>query len=312
MPRHCLLIANPAAGGGRARRLLADSLRSGAWPDPRPEVIWTRGPGEAREIARVAARDGGLVVAAGGDGTVREVASGLVSAGPAAATLGVLPIGTGNDFAVQAGIPGPREAVAALWGAAERRFDVIEVSWKGEHGSVTEHALLFAAVGFAVDLLRFTGPAVKRWFGRRLGYSVGFLRALGAFRSQRLSVRSEGHRFDGVFLHVCAGNSEWAGGGAMRLSPGACMDDGWLQMCVIQAVGRWGVLRRFPLLLRGSFPGHPQVRFFPGKRLEVVAEPPGPLALDGDVVGRTPAEFRVLPAVLRVRVPGSVASRRPR
>ena len=90
----------------------------------------------------------------------------------------------------------------------------------------------------------------------------------------------------------------------MRLSPGARLDDGRLEFCLIEALGRIEALQCFPMLLRGTFPGHPKVRYFGGRELSVATDPAAPLALDGDVLGRTPATFRVLPGALRVLAPG--------
>lgn len=118
-----------------------------------------------------------------------------------------------------------------------------------------------------------------------------------------MQVRADGREFTGRMFHVCAGNSEWVGGGAMRLSPGARMDDGRLELCLIEGLSRLEVLGRFPQLLRGTFPGHPKVRYFPGRELEIQSDPPVPLALDGDVVGQTPATFRLLPGALRIVTP---------
>jgi diacylglycerol kinase family enzyme len=120
----------------------------------------------------------------------------------------------------------------------------------------------------------------------------------------------------GRLFHACAGNSEWAGGGAMRLSPGASLDDGRLELCLIEDLSKAEVLYRFPQLLRGTFPGHPKVRYFPGTELEITSDPPVRLALDGDVVGWTPARFRILPAALPVVTPPtdgspSFTNRRP-
>jgi YegS/Rv2252/BmrU family lipid kinase len=247
-------------------------------------------------------------VAAGGDGTVREVASGLLRSNAPDTVLGVLPVGTGNDFATQIGVSDADAALAALTGQHLRQVDVIEVRHASDTADVVDHALLFAATGFAVDVLRHTSPRVKRVFGRRLSYSIGFFRALIALRSMHMRVRADGRDVTGPLFHVCAGNAEWAGGGAMRLSPGARLDDRRLELCVIQALGRLEALRCFPMLVRGTFPSHPKVRYFGGEELSVSTEVPMPLALDGDVLGRTPATFRVLPGALCVLAPTGVGT----
>jgi diacylglycerol kinase (ATP) len=269
------------------------------------ELAASRNLDHARNLAADAAARFDVVIAAGGDGTVRAVASGLLQAGQAAAWLGLLPLGTGNDFATQLGLPDLATAVDALRRGDERRVDVIQVRGLGDGPQAEHYALLFAAAGFAPALLLATSPRLKRWLGRSLCYAAGFFRALPGFEAPRLTVRADGREFRGRFFHVCAGNSAQAGGGVMRLSPGARVDDGRLEVCLIEALGKLEIVRRFPQLLRGTFPGHPKVRYFPGCELTVESATPLPLALDGDVVGVTPAQLRVLPGALCVVAPAA-------
>jgi diacylglycerol kinase (ATP) len=300
VPRRILIIGNPAAAAGRGQRLLERALPALRDRHLDGDLVYTNRPGHARELARHAAPHYDTVVAAGGDGTAREVASGLLHAPGTRANLAVLPLGTGNDFAVQAGMPDLAHALAALESGGERRLDAVAVRWSEAGRPMLDHALLFAAVGFASRMGRLTSERIKRWFGRSACYSIGFFRALAGFQTSSVQIDADGARLQGPFFHVCAGNSAWAGGGAMHLSPGARMDDGQLALCLIEAPSRWEVAWCFPRLLRGTFPGHPKVRYFPGRRLAVDATPAGELALDGDVLGHTPAVFEVLPAALRV------------
>lgn len=178
MLRRILVITNPAAAAGQAQRQV-DALQFRLYQlSPDLRNVAATAPGHAVELARLAATDFDLVIAAGGDGTVREVATGLLSNPERRAALGILPIGTGNDVAEQLGLPDVDGALAALAAGVARPLDVIEARWAERTRPVVQHALLFAAAGFAADLLRLTGPTVKRWFGQRLSYSVGFFRAL--------------------------------------------------------------------------------------------------------------------------------------
>lgn len=305
MRRRVLVLVNPAAASGRTfavvRRTLA-ALESHGFTGRQAH---SEQGGHLTELARELAASCDLLLAAGGDGTVREVASGLLSSPATETVLGVLPVGTGNDFATQLGMAEPESALQALVEGQVRALDVIEVRHGRGAAATVDHALLFAATGFAVEVLRRTSPRVKRLFGRRFSYSVGFFRALLGFRTPTMTVDAEGKAWTGPVFHVGAGNAEWAGGGAMRLSPGARMDDGQLELCRIEALGRLEVLRCFPMLLRGTFPRHPKVRYFQGREMTVVSEPALPLALDGDVVGQTPATLRVRAGALRVVARGA-------
>jgi len=285
------------------RRLLEEALDQLRDAGEHAELAASRDLDQARNLAAAAAPRFDVVIAAGGDGTVRAVATGLLQAGENGAALGLLPLGTGNDFAAQLGLPDLVTAVVALQRSDERRVDVIQVRNSGGGSQPEHYALLFAAAGFAPALLLATSPRLKRWLGRSWCYAAGFFRALPGFQAPQFTVRADGREFRGRYFHVCAGNSAQAGGGVMRLSPGARMDDGWLELCLIEALGKAEIVRRFPQLVRGTFPGHPKVKYFPGRELAVESATPRPLALDGDVVGVTPATFRVLPGALRVVAP---------
>jgi YegS/Rv2252/BmrU family lipid kinase len=303
MPRRVLCVVNPEAAAGRARTVWAVWRSRCARESLVVDEAFSDGPGHALQLARARAADYDVVVAAGGDGTVNEVANGLLLAEGARAALAILPLGTGNDAATQLGVLGLDAAAASLARGAPRTLDVIETHFTALGQSVTRYALLFAAVGFAGELIKRTTPRVKRIFGARLCYSVGFFRALGSYRAPRMVVRAGSQQFRGRMFHVCAGNAEWGGGGVMRHSPGARWDDGKMDICLIQALGRLETVRYFPRLLRGSHVNHPKATYLQGDALEVESDPPLELQLDGDLVGRTPASFRLQPGRLTVLAP---------
>jgi len=305
MSHRLLLIVNPDAGAGRLRKQ-SEALRAGlSRHGLAAETIFTERPGQAVELAQEAGGRFGVVVAVGGDGTVNEVASGLLQAQGPAAVLGIIPTGTGNDIATQLGLRSVEVALAALAKGIPRAFDVIEVTWGGGAERGRRFALSFAAVGFAGELIKRTTPRLKRLLGPRLCYSVGFVRALAGFEPPFMRVTVDGQAQEGRFFHVCAGNAEYAGGGVMRISPGARMDDSQLNICLIEAVGRLEALRCLPRLLRGTHITHPKVRYFTGQALALQADPPSEVQLDGDSLGHTPATFQLRPGAIRVLVPAS-------
>ena len=301
-PRRLFVIINPAAASGRAAQRWETVRQAAERLGLRLAWARTQRPGHAADLAQAAAANYDAVVAVGGDGTVCEVANGLLRAG-GRVPLGILPVGTANDAAQHYGIGSLERALAGLVSGRPHAFDTIEVTHGTAERQETRQALMFAAAGFAAELLRRTTGRVKFWFGPRLCYVVGFVRALAHYRRTHLRVQTDQGTFEGALFHVCAGNTEYAGGHVMRLSPGACADDGWLNLCVIQRLSRFEALRHLPKLLRGTHPAHPKVRYFNGAVLEVHSQPPVPLALDGDVIGTTPATFRIRPRALQVLVP---------
>lgn len=302
MPLRVLIIANPAAAAGRASGTLRELLASTTARTLEATVATTQGPGDATRLARDAADTGQpeVIVAAGGDGTAREVADGILSSRRPDTTLALLPLGTGNDFAHLAGVGSPERALAALTQGAICPRDVVAVQFQCDGAPRTTHALSFAAVGLAADVVRLTTPRVKRWFGPRLCYSVGFLRALRRYEPFSAEVTADGRNFREAFLHVCAGNTSHAGGRVMHLSPGARPDDGRLNISLVRATTRLEVLRQFFALLRGTHVRHPRVDYFEASCLTVSTPRSADVQLDGDCVGTTPATFAVKPGALRV------------
>ena len=264
------------------------------------QVVASEGPRAATEITSRLARGFDLVVAAGGDGTVREVATGLVRGGHRAA-LGILPMGTGNDVAQLAGVPTDDAFLEAVRRFQIAAWDGIQVESTGGASLVEpEVGVLFAAVGFAGELLRHTTPRVVRWFGSRYCYSIGFFRALLTYRPAQVRVTGEGRLISGPLLLACAANAPHAGGGVMKLAPGARMNDGRLNLTVIRQVSPLSALRQFPALLRGTHIRDPRVDYFEGVALDIESDRPVPVAIDGDLVGVTPARFSVLPGRISV------------
>ncbi|MSU85343.1 MAG: hypothetical protein EXS21_09580 [Pedosphaera sp.] len=316
-PRRVLLIRNPSSASSRPQthrleRFVACLAEGGVHCDIRV----TEYAGHALELARTHAAAFECVIAAGGDGTVHEVASGLI-AGGSRAVLAVAPFGRGNDIAQLAGVFGSvgRDDEAAIRAILEPRpvtLDTIRVTWRENPSAGTEsggaaaesiervrHALLFGGVGFVGELLRKTTPATVKWFGPRWCYSAGFFRALFSFRPPVLRVRSEqGEQVLSNAVAVVVGNAPFAGGGLMRIGPGASMTDGVLELTLIEAVGRWALALQFLRLLRGTHVRHRQVRFFRGHWLEVSADPSQLLALDGELLGISPVRFEVNPRSL--------------
>lgn len=301
MSRRVLLIHNPAAatgshGDARIRALMTALRARGCLVQ---EQV-TTAPGHALRLAAERGGTAEVVIAAGGDGTAHEVASGLLEGGHPAA-LAIAPLGTGNDAAALLGLTSAELVTAAVCSGRTRRLDTIEVTWREGGERHRRNALLFAGVGFATEIIRLTTPAVRRWFGPRLCYPAGFFRALATYRAPRLRVRSEaGEWSQSDAVVALAANAPHAGGRAMQIGPGARMDDGVLELTLIEAVGRWELARQFVRLVRGTHIHHPRVRFFRGQWLEVDADPPMPLAVDGEVYGMTPARFEVKPGSLNV------------
>ena len=301
--KRILLIANPASGQHRGERRLAQASERLASLGHAVTGTLTESAGHATRLAKSNAPDFEIIAALGGDGTVNVVANGLMAVEPGERpALATLPVGTGNDVALTYGLAHFESAIDALAKGSTRTLDVIRVQLMRDGKSVTRHALLFVAAGFAAEVIRKTGPRVKRIFGRRFSYSVGLFRALASFRAPEFSVKWDGGETSGQMFQVCAGNTEFAAGGVMRISPGARPDDGLLNISLVDALGRLQIVRRFPSILSGRYVEDERVDYFTGKRLEIDAVPPAEFQADGDIIGTTPATIELLPGALKLVV----------
>ncbi len=255
------------------------------------------------EIARTRAPEFEILFAVGGDGTAFEVASGILSSANPNCALGVVPTGTGNDIGRALGLAGPADVQSAMAGWNLQALDAIRIEYcPGPAGRrAVRHALLFAAVGIASECLKCTTASVKRLWGERIAYRLGLLRALWTYRSPVIRIVEDQQTREGKFLLVCASNCEHAGGG-MRLAPGARMDDGQLNISLVEALSRWRALPQLRRVCRGRHINHPRVQYRLGKRLSIDAEHPLDVAADGELIGHTPAVFEVAPKVLRALV----------
>ena len=302
--KRILLIANPASGRRRGEQRLAVARTQLEALGHAVTAALTESAGHATRLAKSNAPDFEIVAALGGDGTVNEVANGLMAVEPGERpALATLPAGTGNDVALAFGLAHFESAIDALANGGTRTLDVIRVQLMRDGEPVTRHALLFVAAGFAAEVIRKTGPRVKRLFGRRFSYSVGLFRALASFRAPEFSVKWDGGEKRGRMFQVCTGNTEFGAGGVMRISPGARPDDGLLNISLVGALGRLQIVRRFPSILSGRYVEDERVDYFTGKRLEIDAVPPAEIQADGDIIGTTPAAIELLPGALRLVTP---------
>lgn len=239
------------------------------------DVSRTERPGHAVELAAAACGSGARhVVAIGGDGTVHEVANGLLSAGSDAA-LGVVPIGSGNDFAKLVGVyrHDPARSVARLVTAAPRRFDVGR--------ALGEWFVNSMGFGFGPAVVR-TRNAMPRLRGF-LSYLVPVLRAFATFRPPRFEVRTDGFAERGymMMVEVCNGTTA---GGSYRFAPDADPADGRLDVCLIRRVSLPRFLLAIPRVMRGTHVGMREVALVRAAKL-VIRSPDEPLLLhlDGEL-----------------------------
>lgn len=288
------LIVNPSAGGGRAGRALDDVVRALEGHGLTVRSAQTRDLDHARELARAAAEAGETVVCLSGDGMVGAVAD--VLRGFPDALLGVLPGGRGNDLARVLGISqSPVQACATIAYGVPHLLDLGEVGGRAFVG--------IASVGFDSEANRIANQAPSRL--GNLVYAYGALRALLAWKPVRFEIEldppGERHSFVGYTVGAC--NSKTYGGG-MRAAPDALLDDGLLDVMVLEAVSKLRFLTRIlPRVFSGSHVQEPCVKMFRAREVTISAERRFAMYADGDPIAELPVRVRALPGAVRVLVP---------
>jgi len=301
------VILNPTAGNGRARRLSERILVGLERRGVEADVAATTAPREAVRLGLEAARAGvDLVIAAGGDGTVHEVAGGLLGAyaeGIDGPVLGVLPVGTGNDFAK---LVGPRDdlerSLDIVAHGQLRRFDAARAEW-GEHSHWFVNA---AGTGIDVEVVRQMLRRRGRSTPAVFKYLSALLRALVTYRAIPLRIRIDDREMQRETMIIVAGNGRCVGGG-FWICPDAEPDDGRFDICIVNRVSYLGALRALPLIMRGKHQNHPKIEMYRGSTVEIEALGPDPLffQLDGELHEPPDARrltLRVLSKALPVRV----------
>jgi YegS/Rv2252/BmrU family lipid kinase len=290
------VILNPRANAGRALRLLP-RLAAALEATGRPyDIHVTAAPGDATDAARRFAGEGlPLVLAVGGDGTVNEVANGLV--GQPATRLGIVPAGRGADFVrTLGGRRRPLKDLAGLFTAPSRLID-LGLATFGD--GATRVFVNVAGVGFDAEVAR--RAARSRLPGRHTPYLAALAGAVIGYRNQAMTVEVGEERVTGTMRAVLIANGRFFGGG-FEIVPDASLDDGLLDLALIGNIGRLDLLRTVPSLYRGQHTNHPLYRHQPVCSVHVSAPESSRIRveLDGELAGNPPVTISVLPGALWV------------
>ena len=265
-------IVNPRAGAGKA---------ASRWQAPEGvEVRYTDHPGHATEIASGLLQRGcERILVVGGDGTINEVVNGWFHDGRAISPytiLEVVPASAGSDLARVLG-PSPIDVACAGFGSGTQRLFVN-----------------MASFGLGGETTRRLGAR-----GGRTRYLTSMLRVFARLEPSRVRFVLDGRAEEVSAIHVSIGNGRYQGAG-MHVCPRAELDDGLLDITVIDDLSIWELLANIHTVYNGRIYDHPKVRHFRAARIEADAGAPLALELDGEPVGALPLSVEVLPRVLRV------------
>lgn len=306
--KQTLFIINPASARGATLR---------AWADARKEIVAagvdfdehvTTRAGEATEVTREALDSGMMhIVAVGGDGTLSEVVNGYFNgcgrAINSAASIGLLPSGTGSDFRRSLGLTSRRDSIRALIEPKTRLLDAARAEFKGQDGTrVSRFLINVASFGLGGDVSALVNRwrnTLPLWIGGSARFAAAAIAALGRYKNIAVSLRLDQRELKVNSNLVVVANGRFAGGG-MMLAPHAEVDDGLLDVIVTDGATRLDVIRELPRIQRGAHLKNPKVIEMRAREVSIETEEPMAIDLDGEMVGFTPAHLSVLPSAIRL------------
>ena len=225
------VIANPAAGRGRGRKAL-ERVRSLLGPED--ELVVSQGPGDSERLAAEAAASHAVITVMGGDGTLSEVINGIAASGFRAA-LGVLPVGTANDFAIYVGVPTDLERAVAIVRAGHlRQVDLGLI----ERGGRRRYFATTIGVGLSAAVARLAQGEADKAHGSPLTYLRALPGELLRFRPIEVEITGGEVTFRGRTLTASISNGEQEGG-IFHLAPGARVDDGFVHLLILGDIPSW-------------------------------------------------------------------------
>ena len=289
MGRRMLLILNPAArqAGGAGPTVTEALQRSGIEPVP---VDVADGESLAEAVRRQAPGADGVIVG-GGDGTLHQAIQAVI---PLDLPLGMVPLGTANNVARTLEIPtDPEEACAVIGRGHRRRIDVGQVN--------DRYFLTTASFGLSVDITAELSGAVKRRWGIA-AYAVAATRALWAMRPFHVTIEAGERLIRSRTVQVVVGNGVHYGS-ALRVADDARIDDGALDLFSLELRHWWQAVGLIPALKAGSHHEHRDVLALRGSEFTITAHHRHTIDADGELAGRTPARFRVVPGALEIFTP---------
>jgi diacylglycerol kinase (ATP) len=295
-------IVNTSAGAGNARRrwpeiarLLADRLGPVAFHA-------TEARGHAAELARDLAGAGfETVIAAGGDGTLNEVVNGVL-ASQRDVRIGILPLARGGDFARTLGLTSVQQAADTLAAGHTQRIDAVQARFRGPRGDTQRAFVNMASLGLGAEVTQ----SVHHWdhlLPGRARYLAAAAPKLANGNGFNVRLWLDGELAAELpTTTIAVANGRYQGGGLL-MAPEAALDDGLMDITLVERTGLIEVAANLRLLYSGALYSHPKVHHWRARRFRAEADAETPIELDGEPLGTMPFEAEVLPRALRLICP---------
>jgi diacylglycerol kinase (ATP) len=306
-----MVICNPVSGSGKGLALLSVLLGKLDDADVRYASEVTQRRGDAVRLAHRAVMSGcSAVIAIGGDGTLFEVANGIMDPNEPGlpfgfgndVAVGLVQAGRGSDFGRSIGVPADPDAACER--ILQGRTTVIDLghitftSFRGEER--TRYFVNAAGMGFDAEVAARANAGPKG-LGGTIPYLSSLFMTLGTYRNKRVEVKLDGEEWQARVNSIIVANGQYFGGG-MKIAPEAQLSDGEFDVVVLGDMGKIDLVRNVPRVYDGSHVTHPKVSVMSSKMVQVKSPDRLLLQADGEVLGMAPATFAVVPSALKVIV----------
>ena len=305
------VILNPRSASGRTARV---------WPHLRSRLetmceslalFETQSQGHAIQLTQQALADGcRTIVAVGGDGTLNEVVNGIIGSNRGKdVVLGLVPHGTSSDFRKSAGIPSTEaEAVAVIRQGKTIPIDAMRVAYRAFEGDTrVRHAINLTSFGMGGRVAARVNRSSKV-AGAKLAFLTATAVTAAGFSGDSVAITlngtadEDGQRLDRVITNVAVGNGRYHGAG-MQVCPRAVLDDGLLDVTIIEYLSLWEIARNARVLFNGRIYEHPRVHHHRARKIVAESDCDSAVEIDGEPLGYLPLEIDALPESLRLLVP---------
>lgn len=302
--REWLAIVNPNAGKGKG---LMDWDRISSLFEKNKIAVFpefTRRKGHAIELVRNWIGEGyRQIIAVGGDGTLNEIVNGAFTqqfCKTSDITIGMIPVGTGNDWGRMFGIPLIYEgSVKVIREHKEMLHDVGVITYMNGDQSEKRYFMNISGVGFEAAVVKKTNARKVKGKSSNAIYFWNLVTSLLAYRSRKVEMVIEGTTISHDIFSINVGNGRYCGGG-MRQTPEAIPDDGLLDVTVIKEIRKFEILRSLKLLYDGTILSHPKVDGYRTSQLMISSDHKLYAEADGESLGHTPVEYSLIPAGIKI------------
>jgi len=291
MGKYCFIL-NPTAGKGRGKGYKEKIENYEKKTKNEFKIVETEYPGHGEILSREACGQGFThIISVGGDGTLFEVVNGAYGK---EVSIGLIPCGTGNDFSRTINLPAKlEEQLDVIHGKRTKKMDL---------GKAND-SYFINVFSFGIDaLITRETQKIKRYLPGTFAYILATIKMLMIYKPVEINLKSESRVFNGKVMLVALGKGEYYGGG-MRITPGARVDSGDFQVCIVKALKKITFLKLFPMVFKGNHVYRQEVEVFRAKKVSVESSERMLLNADGDIIGECPVEIDLLPQSIKIIVP---------